>query len=126
MHSVDDRLEHRVSDVFSALGDEKFELIASNPPYIPLRELESIQAEVRDHEPRTALTDEADGLSIIRKIVYGSPDFLKQGGWLLMEIGFQEAEAVRDMLACGPWRSVHIADDLQGIPRCVIAEYSGI
>lgn len=126
MHGVDGRLVLRLSDVFSALTDEKFDLIASNPPYIPLREFESVQAEVRDFEPRIALTDEDDGLSVIRRIISESPKFLKHGGWLLMEIGFQEADAVRDLLSRGPWMNTRIADDLQGIPRCVITEYSGI
>ena len=126
MHSVDGRLELRSSDVFSALTDEKFNLIASNPPYIPLQEFNSVQAEVRDFEPRVALTDDGDGLSVIRRIISGSPKFLKSGGWLLMEIGFQEADAVRDILSRGPWANTQIADDLQGIPRCVITEYSGI
>jgi release factor glutamine methyltransferase len=125
MHAVDGRLELRESDVFSVLTDEKFDLIASNPPYIPLREFESVQAEVRDFEPRVALTDDADGLSIIRRIVNGSPKFLRPGGWLLMEIGFQEADDVRELLSQGPWVNTRIADDLQGIPRCVITEYSG-
>lgn len=126
MHSVDGRLELRTSDVFSALKDEKFDLVASNPPYIPLREFESVQAEVRDFEPRIALTDEADGLSIIRKIISEAPKFLRQGGWLMIEIGFQEAGDVRKLLSRGPWINARIADDLQGIPRCVITEYSGI
>jgi len=126
MHAVDVRLKLRLSDVFSALDHEKFDLIASNPPYIPLREFDSIQSEVRDFEPRVALTDEADGLSVIRRIIAGSSNFLMPGGQLLMEIGFQEAEAVRDLLSRGPWTNTRIADDLQGIPRCVITEYSGI
>jgi len=121
MHRVDDRLELRESDVFSALGDEKFNLVVSNPPYIPVKELPSLQHEVRDFEPKTALTDGADGLAIIRRIVDQSPRHLEPGGHLIMEIGFQQAGAVRGLLSAASWRDIDIADDLQGIPRCVIA-----
>ncbi len=120
-HDVLNRLELKISDVFEILQNEKFDLIASNPPYIPNKEIEGLQAEVRGFEPLAALTDGADGLSIIRKIIVESPQFLNETGFLLMEIGFGQADKVREMFAPEIWRLVDILPDLQGIPRTVKA-----
>lgn len=121
-HNVSERIELKISDVFAALKNEKFDLIVSNPPYVPLREIETLQAEVRDFEPINALTDKRDGLSIIEKIVYESPFFLKPDGFLLMEIGFNQSEKVSRMFSQEIWRFVEILPDLQGIPRMVKAQ----
>ena len=121
-HRVSDRFDLKVSDVFEILGDEKFDLIVSNPPYIPRRDIDDLQAEVRDFEPLNALTDGADGLSIIRRIVAGAPRFLKPAGWLLMEIGDGQAQAVKLLFDLKIWRSAEILPDLQGIPRTVRAQ----
>jgi release factor glutamine methyltransferase len=118
-HRVADRLRLKVSDVFGALSVEKFALIVSNPPYIPREDIPNLQAEVRDFEPVNALTDGGDGLSIIEKIVCAAPQFLTPGGFLLLEIGFRQAEAVNALFDAEIWRSVEILPDLQGIPRMV-------
>ncbi|MFN6962618.1 MAG: peptide chain release factor N(5)-glutamine methyltransferase [Pyrinomonadaceae bacterium] len=121
-HGVEGRLELRESDVFSALGDETFEVIVSNPPYIPADQMATLQQEVRGFEPRMALTDEADGLSVVRRIVDQTRRYLRPGGHLIMEIGFQQAEDAAAMFDLErDWQSLRIADDLQGIPRCVVA-----
>lgn len=120
-HQVKDRLELKKSDVFSALGSEKFNLIASNPPYIPRTDISNLQAEVRDFEPLNALTDGKNGLSIIEKIIEDAPRFLYENGFLLMEIGFEQSEQVRQMFSEKVWQSVEILPDLQGIPRMVKA-----
>lgn len=121
-HKVSDRIELKVSDVFSILTNEKFDLIVSNPPYIPPGEIENLQAEVRDFEPLTALTDNKDGLSIIEKIINDSPFFLKAGGYLLMEIGFDQSESAREIFAPDKWQDVEFLTDLQGIPRTIKAK----
>ena len=120
-HKVLNRLELKISDVFEVLKDEKFDLIVSNPPYISGEDVENLQAEVRDFEPITALTDGRDGLSIIEKIILESPKFLKENGFLLMEIGFGQDATVGEMFDAEIWRSVEILPDLQGIPRTVKA-----
>lgn len=120
-HRVAARLELKTSDVFSNLSTERFDLIVSNPPYIRNADIENLQAEVRDYEPRRALTDEADGLSIIKKIVDDAPRFLKPEGFLLMEIGFGQAEAVGEMFDKNIWQAIEILPDLQQIPRTVKA-----
>lgn len=121
-NGVSARLDLKSSDVFAALKSEKFDLVVSNPPYIPLEDIETLQAEVKDFEPLIALTDGRDGLSIIKKIIAESPDFLKSGGHLLLEIGFDQAAQVREMFDLESWQSIEILPDLQGIPRMVKAQ----
>lgn len=121
-HRVSERLKLEISDVFAALTNEKFDLIVSNPPYISSEDIENLQAEVRDYEPVAALTDGKDGFSIIEKITNESPKFLKENGFLLMEIGFNQAEEVGRMFSPEVWRAVEVLPDLQGIPRMVKAE----
>ena len=120
-HLVSPRLKLEVSDVFSALKNEQFELIVSNPPYISTEEMKSLQKEVRDFEPLTALTDGQDGFSIIEKIIAGAPSFLRNGGYLLMEIGFGQAAQVSAMFDRETWQAIEFLPDLQGIPRTVKA-----
>src|SRR4030095_15257987 len=79
-----------VSDFFYSLDslEYQFDLIVSNPPYVPADVLAGLQREVRDHEPRMALSPGVDGLSMIRRLLQDAPAFLKQNGHMLMEIGF--------------------------------------
>ena len=121
-HHVAGRLKLEISDVYEALTGEKFDLIVSNPPYIPQADIEHLQREVRDFEPFEALTDGADGLSIIERIIDGAPRFLKPEGFLLLEIGYTQSEAVESFFAADVWRSVETLPDLQGIPRTVRAQ----
>jgi len=121
-HQVAERLEMRISDVFENLPFEKFDLIVSNPPYIPREDVKTLQPEVGGYEPLNALTDGGDGLSIVRKIIEAAPEFLKPDGFLLMEIGFNQADEVSTMFDENFWRTVEILTDLQLIPRTVKAQ----
>jgi release factor glutamine methyltransferase len=123
-HCVADRLELLVSDCFDALAarspaTQGFDLIASNPPYVAEEALAGLQREVRDHEPRVALTPGGDGLAVIRRLVTESPRFLKPKGHLLMEIGYDQHERVASLLDPNLWTLLDIRPDLQGIPRLV-------
>jgi len=120
-HRVSDRLTLLRSDVFDMLSDQRFDMIVSNPPYVPRSDFEALQPEVRDFEPQMALTDGLNGLSIIEKIVYDAPRFLTSGGTLLMEIGFGQSEAVRAIFDTRIWQHLEFLDDLQSIPRIVRA-----
>lgn len=120
-----ERLEFRRSDVFSALlEDERFDLIASNPPYVPAADVSGLQPEVREFEPLVALTDGSSGLSIIERIVRQSTSRLKPGGHLLLEIGFSQSAAVLRMFDPGIWDHFEAFPDLQGIPRMIRASLS--
>jgi len=126
-HDVSARLEFLVSDCFAEVNpDALFDVIVSNPPYIPAGDLEGLQTEVRDHEPHLALEGGADGLSIIRRLLIDAGAYLKPGGYLLLEIGFDQSEAVKaltaSMVDAGSWRLLGIYPDLQGIPRTVALE----
>ncbi|MGI8786649.1 MAG: peptide chain release factor N(5)-glutamine methyltransferase [Pyrinomonadaceae bacterium] len=121
-HGVSDRLELKISDVYEHLKNEKFDLIVSNPPYISIEDIKNLQPEVREFEPLKALTDGKDGFSIIEKIVRAAPRFLKRGSFLLLEIGFNQADKVKKMFDENIWREVKILPDLQGIPRTIKAE----
>lgn len=119
---VSERLEMRRSDIFSALEDEVFDFIASNPPYISAEQLTDLQPEVVNYEPRKALTDEEKGTSIIKRIIAGAPGYLKRGGWLFLEIGQGQDAEVRKMFDTEQWNSVDVLPDLQGIPRTIAAQ----
>ena len=121
-HQVAERLRLALSDVFARLKTEKFDLIVSNPPYIPLEQIPSLQPEVRDFEPLPALTDGKNGLSIIERIALDAPKFLKPNGILLMEIGYTQAQQVSRLFSPEIWQQFEILPDLQGIPRMVKAK----
>jgi release factor glutamine methyltransferase len=122
-HNVAARLDLRQGNVFAAINDgSQFDLIVSNPPYVPSDQLDSLQAEVRDFEPRDALDGGSDGLDIVRKIVTGATQRLKPGGFLLVEIGHGQADAVSGLFTEPPWRKSEFLLDLQQIPRVVISQ----
>jgi release factor glutamine methyltransferase len=118
-HQVSGRFTLKQSDVFSSLDNEKFDLICSNPPYISVDEIPNLQAEVGQFEPLNALTDGDNGLTIIRNIIENSPKFLKPNGFLLIEIGFGQAEHIGEVVSSEIWRSFEILPDLQGILRMI-------
>ena len=120
--SVTDRAEFVLSDCFDALDslEYQFDLIVSNPPYVSASALAGLQREVRDHEPLVALSPGADGLSVIRRLLTEAPSFLKPNGHLLMEIGFDQGEAVRSLINEGVWSLREVRPDLQSIPRIMV------
>ena len=123
-HSVDARLSFVKSDCFSDLSpnNSSFDLITSNPPYVSDAEMIGLQREVRDHEPHEALAGGPDGLAIVRRLLKESGAFLKDGGHLLMEIGFSQARNVEDLVDPNAWKLTGIRPDLQGIPRIVVLQ----
>ena len=121
-HGVADRLELCRSNLFDEIELDEFDLVLSNPPYIPKDDFDDLQVEVRDFDPRVALTDEKDGLSIVKGLVLQAPSRLKKEGVLLVEIGIDQAEPVSEFFTSDIWRSVELVDDLQGIPRMVKAQ----
>lgn len=123
-HNVADRLKLINADLFAGL-DGPFDLIVSNPPYIPDGDAAGLQPEVRDYEPPEALFAGEDGLQLIRKIVAGGPRFLAGKGFLLMEIGHGQSVSVKNLFRSDDWINVEILPDLQGIPRTVVAQAAG-
>ncbi len=120
-HEVDKRLKLIPSNLFENIGSEKFDLVVSNPPYVSKDEILSLQDEVRKFEPTEALDGGSDGLLIIRKIIKQTPKFLKPSGWLIIEVGFGQAEKVASLFNKNTWNEPEFLFDLQGIPRTVVA-----
>ena len=118
-NKVSARLELKISDVFENLRGATFDLIVSNPPYISMEEMKTLQTEVRDFEPHTALTDGGDGLSVIERIVKNAPEFLNEKGFLLLEIGCEQSAKVGKMFDESIWQNVEALKDLQGIERVI-------
>ncbi|MBY6005854.1 peptide chain release factor N(5)-glutamine methyltransferase [Salipiger bermudensis] len=127
------RLEARAAlargDWFGALGEddrERFDLIVSNPPYIALDEMTGLSPEVRDHEPRMALTDEGDGLTAYRRIAAGAPAHLLPGGRLMVEIGPSQGGAVADLFRDVGLSEVAVIADLDGRDRVVVGRTAAV
>jgi len=118
-HRVTDRIEFLLSDCFASVPQQTFDLIVSNPPYVADDAVATLQREVRDFEPRVALTAGAGGLNVIRRLINDAKDYLRPGGHLLFEIGFDQHEAVSRLIDSEVWRLIDIHQDLQGIPRTV-------
>ena len=101
---------------FSALEGQRFQLIISNPPYISSTDPHLVEGDVR-FEPASALVAGVDGLDDLRLIVAQAPDYLEAGGWLMLEHGYDQAEAVRDLLQTRGFDEVHSRTDLGGHQR---------
>lgn len=123
-HGVRERLDLVTSDCFAALEKSQagFHMIVSNPPYIVEKIFETLQREVREHEPRGALTPGGDGLSMIRRLLNETPDFLVPNGYFLFEIGFDQHEVVTQIIDKQIWTLLEIHKDIQGIPRTVVVK----
>lgn len=104
------------SDWFDGIGDERFDLIVSNPPYIAVDDPHLHQGDLR-YEPSSALVGGHDGLADLRRIIAESPQHLASGGWLLLEHGYDQAEAVADLLQKQGYASIGLRRDYGGQPR---------
>jgi release factor glutamine methyltransferase len=120
-HGLGDRINFVASDLLEAFAEENFaDFILSNPPYVSEKEMPSLQREVRDWEPRLALTDSNDGLSFYRRLLKDAPSRLKPGGRLICEMGYMQSERVSAMVDHDVWGAAGMLDDLQGIPRTIV------
>jgi release factor glutamine methyltransferase len=104
-------------DLLAPVADEQFDMVVSNPPYVPISDRESLSAEVREHEPALALFAGADGLDVIRRLIPAAFAVLDPGGFLLMEIGCGQSVPVAALLKQAGFEQLDFAPDLQGIPR---------
>lgn len=106
-------------DLFAALPkeDTAFDMLVSNPPYIRSSEISSLMPEVQEHEPRLALDGSEDGLAFYRRITKEAPDHLKEGGWLLLEIGYDQGEALEELLSQAGFTEIQVWKDYAGLDR---------
>jgi release factor glutamine methyltransferase len=131
-HSVTDRIHFLESDLSQPLpqsalrpnnpGVSNFDLLVSNPPYIPRRDANTLAPEVRDHEPAIALYGGEEGYELYVSLVALAALHLKPGGIFVAELGHDSLPAVQPLLDSKHWTSVGVTNDLAGIPRVIAAE----
>ena len=114
-------VEVREGSWIGALSCEPFEVVVSNPPYIVRSEIDSLEPEIRDFEPRIALDGGGDGLAFFRRIVSEAGYHLREGGLLALEVGAGQDDAVKEILAAAGFADIDTARDLDGIARVVSA-----
>ena len=115
-----ENLKFLKSDVFQHVKEKNYDLIVSNPPYIPVEEYEELMPEVKEYEPKMALTDGGDGYYFYRKISEESIDYLKNGGYLAFEVGYNQGENVAKLMEKNGFQIVGRVADYGGIERVII------
>ncbi len=122
-HALDDRCQCVLGDLVQ-LPEKAFDLVVSNPPYISETEYPELMPEVRDHEPEQALLARENGLDCYRKIAAQAQKILKPGGWLLLEIGYQQQQAVEELLDDAGLTEIYCRQDYASNPRVVAGRRS--
>lgn len=122
-HHVDDRIQWMVGSWFEGVekdAEDKFDLILSNPPYIAEAKLDTLEPEVGQFEPRLALDGGPDGLESIAHILDAAPEYLRPGGWMIFEIGYDQGNAVQDLAGdSGAYDQIIVDQDFSGLDRIV-------
>lgn len=125
-HQLTDQVTLVGSDLFAGLDPgRRFDLIVSNPPYVADGELEGLEPEVTEAEPRLALSGGASGLEVIARIAVEAEGFLQPGGWILLEIGAGQKASVTALFSAAErhYQGVRVIDDWSGRPRVLQARY---
>jgi release factor glutamine methyltransferase len=118
-NGCEDRIRFVHGDLLCGAATASFDAILSNPPYVPAGDAATMQREVAEHEPHTALFAGDDGLEIYRRLIPAAHAALREDGLLALEIGYGQRDALADLLQ--GWNDVRFIDDYQGIPRTVLA-----
>jgi release factor glutamine methyltransferase len=118
-NAVSERIRFLQGDLLAPIRDERFDLVVSNPPYVPAADRDSLSVEVRDHEPALALFASEDGLDVYRRLIPEAVAVLQPRGYVLLEIGFGQSTAVGELLKQAGLDKIEFIPDLQGIPRVV-------
>lgn len=119
LNGVKEKIDFVVSDLFENVGNKKFDAIVSNPPYIAKKDIESLDVEVKKYEPIIALDGGIDGLDFYRAIIQKAPDYLKEDGILVFEIGYNQARDVACLME-RDFSNIRIIKDLDKNDRVVI------
>jgi release factor glutamine methyltransferase len=114
---VAERIRFLHGDLLAPVADERFDMVVSNPPYVPTGDRDSLSVEVREDEPALALFAGADGLDVICRLIPAAFAVLEPGGFLLMEIGYGQSGPVAALLKEAGFERIDFVPDLQGIPR---------
>jgi release factor glutamine methyltransferase len=121
LNQLENRIRFLHGDLLAPVSGETFDMIVSNPPYVPTADRPSLSVEVRDHEPALALFAGDDGLDIYRHLIPAACAALTPGGLLALEIGYGQQPALFALLESAAFHSIEIIPDLQGIPRVLCA-----
>ena len=124
-NSVADRVRFLEADLLDPVAGEQFDIIVSNPPYVPESDRNTLDEEVRNYEPALALFAGKDGLDLYRRLIPAAFGALVPGGYVLLEIGYGQQEAVQALLAGAGFKNIVFIDDLQNIPRVATARHPG-
>lgn len=112
------------SNLFEDIESGTFDMIVSNPPYIPTKVIESLSEEVRVHDPFIALDGKEDGLFFYRKIIDESRKYLNENGWLMFEIGHDQGGSVSNLMKEAGFHGICVKKDLAGLDRVVFGMYN--
>jgi release factor glutamine methyltransferase len=124
-HQVSERIQWAQGDGFAALAaGRQFDLVVSNPPYIATAEIETLEPEVRDFDPRPALDGGPDGLGFFRRLARETAPWLRPSGRLMCEFGDGQAEALREIFSAQKWIVEAVAEDYSHRPRVLVARCS--
>lgn len=116
------RIRFLLGDLLAPVAEERFDIIVSNPPYVPTADRATLSVEVREYEPALALFAGDDGLDVYRRLIPAAFDALKPGGFVALEIGYGQSISIIELLARSGFQRVEFIPDLQGIPRVACAQ----
>jgi release factor glutamine methyltransferase len=117
-----DRIRFLQGNLLAPVTGEQFDVVVSNPPYVPATDCDSLSVEVRDYEPAMALFAGEDGLDVYRRLIPAARAALVPGGFIALEIGCGQAQAIEGLLNASGFQSVELTPDLQGISRVASAQ----
>jgi len=120
-NQVGDRIAFLEGDLLAPLAGKHFHILASNLPYVPLADLDSLSVEVREYEPHCALFAGNDGLDLYRRLIPAAHQHLILRGWLVLEIGYGQQPAIKQLLQESGYADIHFVPDYQGMPRVAVA-----
>jgi release factor glutamine methyltransferase len=121
-HGVESRVHALPGDLLAPLAAHgPFDLLISNPPYIPSGDIAGLAPEVRDHDPRAALDGGPDGLDVVRRLLDGGSSLLRTSGRIVLELGYDQGPAVRELAVDAGWSEIEILPDLAGRDRVLRA-----
>jgi len=123
VHGQNDRVTLKKADILASFKDNSFDIIISNPPYVSEIAFDTLEPEVKDYEPKIALTAGEDGLLYINRIISDSRNVLKNGGWCVLEIGFDQKEKVEKIFTDYGFTEISSKKDINGIERVIKAKW---
>ena len=118
--NLSNRVHFKICDIKN-YNIGKYDLIISNPPYIPSKDIKNLSKDIIHHEPKSALDGGIDGLDLIKKVIYKSNHLLKGNGLLVIEIGFNQYRKVADILKRSKFREIGTEFDYNNNVRCIIS-----